>query len=108
MGVCIYGFQRYPTGLNILTFKNGEVFKTNVNEPFHAELLIKLIHRIFNDYNACFDLEDCDKVLRVESSKTIEKNSLMNLIQTYGFEIEILSDNISCEFISNIISRKTV
>ena len=84
-----------------------EVFKTNVNEPFHAELLIRFIHKSFSEYNTSFDLEDCDKILRVESQCTIESNRLINLIQGFGFEIEILSGEIPSEFSSNIGLRKT-
>lgn len=84
-----------------------EVFKTNVSEPFHAEILIRLIHKSFNEYNASFDLEDCDNILRVESLNTIESNVLINLIQGFGFEIEILTDDIPSEFVSNIGLRKT-
>lgn len=84
-----------------------EVFKTNVQEPFHAEILLKLIHKSFNKVNASFDLEDCDKILRVESLNITENNRLINLIQSLGFVIEVLPDEISSEFISDIRLRKT-
>ncbi|MBL7922234.1 MAG: hypothetical protein JNJ40_18105 [Bacteroidia bacterium] len=69
-----------------------EVFKTNVQEPFHADILLKLIHKSFNEVNASFDLEDRDKILRVESLSVIENDRLINLIQSLGFVIEVLPD----------------
>ncbi len=44
-----------------------EVFKTNVEDSSHADLLIEQIHKTYTHYTANFDLEDCDKILRVES-----------------------------------------
>lgn len=71
-----------------------EVFKTNVNEPFHADILVRFVHNSFNDHRANFDLEDRDKILRVESLNTIKTNNLIDLIRGLGFEIEILSDDL--------------
>ena len=48
-----------------------EVFKTNVKDPHHAAMLIDCIHKSFDGYNANFDLEDCDKILRVKSASGI-------------------------------------
>lgn len=72
-----------------------EVFKTNVHEPHHAEMLIAQIHRIFRDYTANFDLEDCDKILRVKSrSGFVQPESLIELMKDFGFTAEILSDEV--------------
>ncbi len=71
-----------------------EVFKTNVNEPFHAEILLRIIYKSFGNCIVSFDLEDCDKILRIESSHVIEKDRLIKLIQSWGFDIETLSDDI--------------
>jgi hypothetical protein len=70
-----------------------EVFKTNVNDPDHAKLLIDQIHATFLDYTANFDLEDCDKILRVKSAEEpIQVLSLVVLIKNFGFDAEVLSD----------------
>ena len=45
-----------------------EVFKTNVDDRVQANLLVDQIHQTYSDYKANFDLEDCDKILRVASS----------------------------------------
>jgi len=50
-----------------------EVFKTNIQEICEAKILSKLIEREFRNYEANFDLEDCDKILRVQN-----KNGFVN------------------------------
>lgn len=43
-----------------------EVFRTNVQDPNHAIMLVSQINKTFDGYVANFDLEDCDNVLRVK------------------------------------------
>lgn len=70
-----------------------EVFKTNVQQHVQARLLIDQIHRAFAGYCACFDLEDCDKVLTVRcDSPDIRSSSLIRLLQDFGFAAEIMDD----------------
>ena len=44
-----------------------EVFKTNIEDPEEANKLIVLIQGRFDGYAPNFDLEDCDRILRVQS-----------------------------------------
>jgi len=70
-----------------------EVFKTNVEDPQDATLLIDRIEKTFIDYEANFDLEDCDKILRIKSSASIIQPLLIiSLLRKMGFEAKILSD----------------
>ena len=71
-----------------------EVFKTDVDEPKYAEILIEYIQRIFYGYEANFDLQDCDKILRVKNVKG-EVNSvrLIEMLNRFGFYAEVLPDN---------------
>jgi hypothetical protein len=70
-----------------------EVFKTNVDDPFHAGVLIDLIHKTFTGYTANFDLEDCDRILRVKcASGSIQSVTLIKLLGHLGCQAEILSD----------------
>jgi len=72
-----------------------EVFKTNVEDSSHADLLVEQIHKTYTHYKANFDLEDCDKILRVESKMSqIEPSSLINLLNAFGYDAEILQDEI--------------
>lgn len=61
-----------------------EVFKTNVQEQCQADKLAGVLLRHFPDCRINFDLEDCDKVLRVEG-KNLVTVKLMTLVQEHGF-----------------------
>ena len=70
-----------------------EVFKTNVKERDHANMLIDQIHQNFISYKANFDLQDCDNILRVEcKSGNVESTSLIGLLNEFGFKAEVLPD----------------
>jgi len=66
-----------------------EVFKTNVQEFTEAQKLLALLRRHFPGSKINFDLDDCDKVLRVEGHNLkIEK--VMTLIKQKGFVCNVL------------------
>ncbi|MEO6731095.1 MAG: hypothetical protein ABIN01_07745 [Ferruginibacter sp.] len=70
-----------------------EVFKTNVNELQHAEMLISRIHKTFMRYRANFDLHDCDKILRVMCTEgSVEAERLISFLHDLGFTAEVLPD----------------
>ncbi|HRP55314.1 hypothetical protein [Agriterribacter sp.] len=72
-----------------------EVFKTNVHNRHDAAMLIEQIHRSFLDYQANFDLEDCDRILRVKCISGVIKSALLiDFLKDLGFEAEVLPDNI--------------
>jgi hypothetical protein len=70
-----------------------EVFKSNVRDPGQAKKLVELIHQTFQGYEANFDLEDCDKVLRVKSrSDRVKPTVLIELLKRRGFYAEVMMD----------------
>ena len=70
-----------------------EAFKINVSDADKANLLLDQIHNTFKGYKASFDLEDCDKILRIVSaSQAMEASYFINLLHSYRFEAEILPD----------------
>src|SRR5438105_168761 len=70
-----------------------EVFKTNIKEWIHARIVLDTIHKTFNHYRANFDLEDCDKILRVEcGTDFIHPGPLVDLVKGLGFQAEVLPD----------------
>lgn len=72
-----------------------EVFKTNVKDADQARGIVDLIHGGFGEYTANFDLDDCDKILRVVSeSAAIDSLLLMNLLKHLGVDAEVLADEI--------------
>ncbi|GAC1396966.1 MAG: hypothetical protein NVSMB63_17400 [Sediminibacterium sp.] len=71
-----------------------EVFKTNVTDRNHAGMLLDHIHATFSDYIANFDLEDCDKILHVQSATGyIQPSCLIALLKRFGFSVEVLPDD---------------
>jgi hypothetical protein len=61
-----------------------EVFKTNVQHAGEASRLVALLLRYFPETSINFDLEDCDKVLRLEGS-TLRPAAVAQLVQARGF-----------------------
>jgi len=71
-----------------------EVFKTNVKYQEEADGIVDQIRQSFEDYDANFDLEDCDKILRVcSATKKIDSKLIIKLVQSAGFTAEILDDD---------------
>ena len=72
-----------------------EVFKTNVTEKYQVEELIHQIKMDFTDYDVNFDLEDCDRILRVKTTGgPVQSSNMINLLKIRGFEAEVLPDEI--------------
>ena len=72
-----------------------EVFKTNVENAEQADLILRHIHGAFVEYSATFDLEDCDRVLRVKSSRgVVQASALIQLLRKLGFQAEVLPDQV--------------
>lgn len=70
-----------------------EVFKTNVKDSEQADRMVEAIHRSFVNCRANLDLEDCDKILRIESSSGhVESNSILHFLQEYGCKAQMLED----------------
>ena len=70
-----------------------EVFKTNVKEKNQADKLVRQIHALFLDYQANFDLEDSDHILRIKcASGKVESSFLINFLKDLGCDAEVLPD----------------
>ncbi len=68
-----------------------EVFKTNVSGKRNARKIIRLLTDKWRNLAVNFDLEDCDKVLRIENKiSAIEVDELIVFIQSLGVEIQAL------------------
>lgn len=66
-----------------------EVFKTDITDPAKAdELKLRLLKR-FADYKINFDLEDCDRIMRIESNE-IKKEQVIAELREQGFWCEVL------------------
>lgn len=68
-----------------------EVFKTNVEQVSCSEKICSAIQALDRCYEVNFDLEDCDRILRVENPKgPIDGVSVIHIVGEYGFKAEIL------------------
>lgn len=66
-----------------------EVFKTNVNETGLAKILVRLLLDHFPNSRVNFDMDDCDKILRIEAD-TITPEKIIELLQSNGCLCEVL------------------
>ncbi|MGN6567605.1 MAG: hypothetical protein ACTHJ0_06620 [Flavipsychrobacter sp.] len=66
-----------------------EVFRTNVLTEEDAVHIISVLRRHLPESRINFDLEDCDKVLRIERC-TIAVNKIIELLHVRGHHCEIL------------------
>lgn len=66
-----------------------EIFKTNVQEVAASKMLIRKLFERFQADRISFDLEDCDKVLRVEGA-SFSPDDIIVSIRSFGYTCEIL------------------
>ena len=66
-----------------------EVFKTNVRQKRQAKMLLCRLLEQFPSFRINFDLEDCDKVLRIEATQVCIETTI-KLLNSHGFECEVL------------------
>lgn len=65
------------------------VFKTNVQCPAKAVFIVNGLLSEYPAFRINFDLEDCDRILRVEG-KHIEINGIIASLQNHGYLCEEL------------------
>jgi hypothetical protein len=66
-----------------------EIFKTNIFQEEDANQVILQLNKIFPNHKINFDLDDCDKILRVEGIN-IEPQPIINQLSIAGFQCELL------------------
>lgn len=71
-----------------------EVFKTNVTDRLQAARLLEHIHKNLVDCKANFDLDDCDRILRIKHAGEIQASSVIKLLKEFGFNAEVLPDEV--------------
>jgi len=70
-----------------------KVFKTNVQDHFAVGHIILALQQTFSHCRINFDLEDCDKILRIESQQEfIDEGEIQLLIAGCGYHCEPLPD----------------
>jgi hypothetical protein len=68
-----------------------EVFKTNVLEASQAENLSNQLREHFPGYRFHFDLDDCDRILRIEGSG-VEPERIIQYMEMSNYLCEPLED----------------
>jgi hypothetical protein len=66
-----------------------EVFKTNVKSKAAARQLVTRLQLLFPDSRVNFDLEDCDRVLRIEG-RDICSEKTISLLNADGYSCGVL------------------
>ena len=66
-----------------------EVFKTNVENTGDASDIVQMLLQHFPASRINFDLQDCDKILRVEG-KDFSTDKVLMLLKENGFYCSIL------------------
>lgn len=66
-----------------------EVFKTNVEKVHQATTLVNELRQHFPESKINFDLDDCDKILRIEGHHFLT-DKVMVLLEENGFKCRLL------------------
>ena len=69
--------------------KKVEIFKTNVNDRKMAKRVMRLLYRKFPDCRINFDLDDCDKVLRIEG-EYLRTEIVRDIVTEQGIACEVI------------------
>ncbi len=68
-----------------------KVYKTDVTDKSEAAAIAKYLIHEFPSCDVSFDLDDCDKVLRIESSNgSIDEQKVREILGRFYHEIETL------------------
>lgn len=74
---------------------NAEVFRTSVRLGRHAEVVLLLLHANYPHLRATFDLDDRDRVLRVEdrrSAAPLPVSGIQRVVVSLGFAAEVMEE----------------
>ena len=66
-----------------------EVFKTTIQDSSQADAIAHQLEKIFPELKINFDLEDCDKIMRVEGQPILSSEIIKVVIQL-DFDCAIL------------------
>lgn len=67
------------------------ILKTNILSKQMVRPLVQVLDSHEGIYDWSIDLEDIDKVLRIEAKRQLQLQEVIQLIATYGFSVEELN-----------------
>ena len=76
-------------GDQIMERQMVEVFRTNVRHKRQARVLLDVLSRQFPSFSINFDLDDCDRILRVEGESVCHER-IAELLADNGYECGVL------------------
>ena len=68
-----------------------DIFKTNVQNNKQARMVTGLLKVNFTKAEINFDLEDCDRIMRVKRNDVFEPAAITRYIRKLGFRCEELN-----------------
>lgn len=69
-----------------------EVFRTNIASENIALDIVAEIHSMFPEISVNFDLDDCDKILRLVTPSYDYVSKVASVLQSNGYYCEVLPD----------------
>lgn len=70
-----------------------EVFKTNVDKKQDAADLVQRLNAIFPAYKINFDMDDCDRILRVQTDdEAVYAEQIIATVRGAGFYCSVLEE----------------
>lgn len=72
-----------------------EVFKTDVESRDQATRIVQQLKKDFTNYRANFDLEDCDRILRIQSDEEINSDEIKAWLKIVDVNAEVLRDEVN-------------
>jgi len=75
--------------MNTIMNSTVEVFKTNVQTTAAAAMIVALLQKRIINSHVNFDLDDCDKVLRIEGTD-VSQQLVIEILKKRGYLCELL------------------
>lgn len=70
-----------------------QIFKTDVQDQKDAKRIILFLHQNYSHCKVNFDLDDCDKILRIESQlESVKESTVQLVVAGYGYNCEPLQE----------------
>lgn len=70
-----------------------EIFRTNVANENNAQQIVNAVHSNFQRYKVNFDLEDCDRILRIENTNgRLNITEILQFLKHLGLDAEVMAD----------------
>ena len=67
-----------------------EVFRTSIAHPAQASWLQRRLLQLYPQYQVNFDLDDCDRILRVAAPAAIHNEAIIHTAAGIGVWVEVL------------------